>query len=368
MFGFWWRRKHNRLQGLLSAYIDAEVSDSDALRVEAHLAECEECRMEMAELRATVGLLRALPQFAAPRSFALREAPASARRTPPIVWTARLSTSVAGLLLVALLLGDALGILTQTPRSEGVQADAAAPAAPAAVEMEAMAAAALRAAPQPEVMAAAATAVPQAAPQPEVMAAVPATPPTEPPAMMAAAAAPAPAARSLPQTETMATAVPAALPTAMPAMIATAPAALPTEPPAMIATAVPAALPTAMPAMIATAPAALPTEAYATMAPADAPTPAAQPARAEGEKARSLPAEESIDEAPTAAMRLPEAAPESGVAEEENTEKDAGGILLPLRELQIGVGALLVALVAASVWLARRRSGWLAGGRKFPRP
>ena len=416
MFGFWWRRKHNRLRGLLSAYSDAEVSDAEAREVEAHLSECEDCRLELAELRSTVGLLRALPQFAVPRSFALRESPVSTRRTPPIVWTARLSTSAAGLLLVALLLGDALGIVRQTPRSAGSLADVATQAAPAAVEMEAMAAAAAQvaptaaqmeamaatapqatpqpeataaaaqaaptaaqmeamaatapqAAPQPEVMAAAATAAPQAAPQPEVMAAAATAAPqaTPQPEAMAAAAQAAPTAA---QMETMATAVPAALPTAMPEMIATAAA------PALAARSLPqaetmaaAALPTETPAMIApAAPAALPTEAYAMMADADAPTPAAQPARAEEEEASGLLAEESIDEAPTATMRLPEAAPESGVAEEENTDKGTGGIVLPLRELQIGVGALLVVLVAASVWLARRRSGWLVGGRKCPRP
>ena len=121
VIGFFRRRKHNRLQELLSAYIDGEASNSEVTEVEEHLAGCGECRIELDSLRATVGLLRGLPQFDVPRSFVLTEAPAFvSQRPPPIVWTARLATSAAALLLFALLMGDAFGILSQTELAQEV--------------------------------------------------------------------------------------------------------------------------------------------------------------------------------------------------------------------------------------------------------
>ena len=125
-------RRHARLRELLSAYIDGEVSASETLRVEEHLAGCQECQDELASLRSTVGLLRRLPELAVPRSFALSEAP-QRRPTPTIVWTARLATSVAAVLLVALLLGDIVGLVGQQRTLEDAvsRAEVQAPGAPA---------------------------------------------------------------------------------------------------------------------------------------------------------------------------------------------------------------------------------------------
>ena len=89
MIGFLRRRKHNRLQELLSAYIDGEASNSEVIEVEEHLSGCDECRIELDSLRATVDLLRGLPQFDVPRSFVLTEAPTLVSQRPPIVWTVR---------------------------------------------------------------------------------------------------------------------------------------------------------------------------------------------------------------------------------------------------------------------------------------
>ncbi|MCH7551028.1 MAG: zf-HC2 domain-containing protein, partial [Proteobacteria bacterium] len=49
------------MQILLSSYIDGEVTPSEAVRVEEHLAGCEDCVSELASLRATSSLLRGLP-------------------------------------------------------------------------------------------------------------------------------------------------------------------------------------------------------------------------------------------------------------------------------------------------------------------
>ncbi|HEV2655914.1 MAG TPA: zf-HC2 domain-containing protein [Ktedonobacteraceae bacterium] len=55
----------------LSALLDGEVSAEEKTQYEAHLATCQRCQQELASLRRTVALLRALPQPALPRSFEL---------------------------------------------------------------------------------------------------------------------------------------------------------------------------------------------------------------------------------------------------------------------------------------------------------
>ena len=132
MIGLLGSRRHSRLRGLLSDYIDGQISDSDASRVEDHLATCKECGQELATLRATVGLLKRLPQLEVPRSFTLAEAPAEGDITRPIAWAVRIAAPVAVLLLVALILGDALGIVSQgsEPMEETTSPSAATGASP----------------------------------------------------------------------------------------------------------------------------------------------------------------------------------------------------------------------------------------------
>ncbi len=105
--------RHGRLRELLSAYVDGQVSASEASHVQEHLAACAECRRELKALRATVSLLRSLPQVQPSRSFALAEAPEPADRRWPVAWGARAAMSVAGLVLAALLVGDAVGLVRQ---------------------------------------------------------------------------------------------------------------------------------------------------------------------------------------------------------------------------------------------------------------
>ena len=113
MFEFLRVGRHGRLRELLSAYVDGQVSASEASRVQEHLAACAECRRELEALRATVSLLRSLPQVQPSRSFALAEAPEPADRRWPVAWGARAAMSVAGLVLAALLVGDAVGLVRQ---------------------------------------------------------------------------------------------------------------------------------------------------------------------------------------------------------------------------------------------------------------
>ena len=110
LFGQAEQRRHE----LLSAYVDGEVTAEEAREVEDLLASSEDARRELAELRATVDLVRGLPELEPPRSFALDAAPEK-RWTLwwPSVRTTGLATSVAAMLLVGLVAGDMLDVLEQ---------------------------------------------------------------------------------------------------------------------------------------------------------------------------------------------------------------------------------------------------------------
>ena len=108
-------REDRRREQLLSAYVDGEVTAEEAREVEELLASSEDARRELAELQATLDLVRGLPDLGLPRSFALETAPKK-RWTLwwPSVRTTGLATSVATMLLVALVTGDMLDVLGQT--------------------------------------------------------------------------------------------------------------------------------------------------------------------------------------------------------------------------------------------------------------
>ncbi len=178
MIGFLANRKHARLQQLLSSYIDGQVEPAELEEVQEHLAACDSCRQELDTLRFTVSLLRELPEIQARRSFTLAEAPTPVRRAPSLGWSAGLATSVAALLVIALLLGDVTGVLVQTT---SLEVDA-----PATIEQAAAPfSAAIAEAPVAEIESAV-----EQAPAPVAPAAAEAAP-----APAAAMAAPAPAAK-----------------------------------------------------------------------------------------------------------------------------------------------------------------------------
>lgn len=68
-----YRREHNweRQREQLSALLDNQLDAQERAALEAHLRDCAECQAELASLRQTRALLRALPQPALPRNFTL---------------------------------------------------------------------------------------------------------------------------------------------------------------------------------------------------------------------------------------------------------------------------------------------------------
>jgi hypothetical protein len=82
----------------IAAYLGRELPTADQRAAAAHLAACVDCRREAAELRATVGLLRGLPQYAPRRSFRL--GPEHAHPVGP-AWVVRLLPALPALRLAS---------------------------------------------------------------------------------------------------------------------------------------------------------------------------------------------------------------------------------------------------------------------------
>ncbi|MFQ5987830.1 MAG: anti-sigma factor family protein [Dehalococcoidia bacterium] len=95
-----------KIQGMLSPYIDGRLTSSERERMESHIEGCEACRWELESLEATVNLLHRVAMVWPPRSFALAEV--APKRRPAAFGTLRAATAVAVLLLAFLFLGDAL--------------------------------------------------------------------------------------------------------------------------------------------------------------------------------------------------------------------------------------------------------------------
>ena len=113
---------------VLSTLIDGRLAREDRDAAAAHLAGCADCRRELAEMRATVDLLRGLPQYAPGRSFQLGRAVAPAEglgwfaRLLPALPTLRAATVAVALLLMAVTAGDIVSNRTgddaDRPRTE----------------------------------------------------------------------------------------------------------------------------------------------------------------------------------------------------------------------------------------------------------
>lgn len=100
------RSEHARIEELLSAYIDGELSIQEATLVEKHLRHCSACTQSLETLRHTVNLVRQLPAVSPPRSFTISHLVVSER---PWTWGyvyLRGATALAALLLIVLLAGD----------------------------------------------------------------------------------------------------------------------------------------------------------------------------------------------------------------------------------------------------------------------
>ncbi|MFQ5813971.1 MAG: zf-HC2 domain-containing protein, partial [Anaerolineae bacterium] len=105
------KSEHQRVEEMLSAYLDGELSPKEQARVEKHLAQCADCAQNLRTLRQTVALLGELSPVAVPRSFVIRPAPAVQR--PSLFQTRRTyvylraATALATILFAVVLAGDA---------------------------------------------------------------------------------------------------------------------------------------------------------------------------------------------------------------------------------------------------------------------
>lgn len=131
---------------LLSAWLDGRVSSAERAVVEAAIAADPTARAQAADLRATVALLRGLPQPAPRRTFILTPEQGAAIRPARAAWITRLFPAVsavsvvAAVLCIALIAGDLAtgGFSTQ---KQGTTASAAITSSAAATVTRVIAAA-----------------------------------------------------------------------------------------------------------------------------------------------------------------------------------------------------------------------------------
>jgi len=114
------RIHHRRIRRQLSHYLDGMLSTRESRRLEGHLAQCQACRDELAELQATVQALTELPLADVPRSFALAAAPVPTLRPAArrMEFGLRLATAAAAFALAVVLVGDFAGLPGAGEREE----------------------------------------------------------------------------------------------------------------------------------------------------------------------------------------------------------------------------------------------------------
>lgn len=136
----WIFTRHRHLSPeALSEYVDGLLAGRQRERASRRINSCATCREELASLRATIALLRELPDVAVPRSFTLASPPpVTAAQSLPWSfrapsWALAGAASLAGLALAVMVSADAAGLFTATGSSTSMpQRSIAAPALPAA--------------------------------------------------------------------------------------------------------------------------------------------------------------------------------------------------------------------------------------------
>ena len=90
--------EHERVEALLSTYLDGRTSKAERALVERHLKSCADCARNLATLSATVVAVEMMPHVRAPRSFALPRSMAKQPRSAPWLYPLlRTATAFASL-------------------------------------------------------------------------------------------------------------------------------------------------------------------------------------------------------------------------------------------------------------------------------
>lgn len=116
---------------LLSAYLDQELEPVEVERFEAHLSSNADLKIALAEMQKTRQVLRSLPLIRAPRNFTLTPEmvglkPRKENKTLRWFSGLRLSSALAAILLVLVLVGDFLSGITPLPTTNIAEAPMAA--------------------------------------------------------------------------------------------------------------------------------------------------------------------------------------------------------------------------------------------------
>jgi anti-sigma factor RsiW len=99
--------EHERVEALLSTYLDGRTNRAERALVEHHLKSCADCARNLATLSAMVTAVQKLPHVRAPRSFALPRSMAKQPRSTPWLYPfLRSAAAVATLLFVVAVAGD----------------------------------------------------------------------------------------------------------------------------------------------------------------------------------------------------------------------------------------------------------------------
>ena len=184
--------EHERVEALLSTYLDGRTTKAERASIEQHLKSCESCTRSLAMLRATVAAVREMPHVRAPRSFALPRSMAKQPRSAPWLYPLlRTATAIATFLFVVVVAGDLYTRFTLFSTSAPMAAPAALPST--SIAMQAAATPAQKSAPQMASPSTSPTFAVQPPPAPAPQAAAPLAPVTTASGARQAAATSAPA-------------------------------------------------------------------------------------------------------------------------------------------------------------------------------
>ena len=107
-------RGHGRFLEMLSNYVDGVLPEAERIALEAHLQGCDSCTEELESLRATVQMLRRMPEVEAPRSFRIAPAAITTPTPPPerpvFLWAMRVSTAMAVVAFTVMVAGNVTGL------------------------------------------------------------------------------------------------------------------------------------------------------------------------------------------------------------------------------------------------------------------